>query len=78
MCISVEMLEGLPSRKGWKSPSAVFITWITNFVLVLSSVSLLPRGKKQTAFEPEVLPIKGIEIALLPRVAEWINALKIV
>lgn len=78
MCISVEKIEGIPIRKGWKSLSAVFITWITNFVLVLSSISLLPTGKKQSAFEPEVLPIKGIEIALLSRVAERINALKIV
>lgn len=70
MCISVETHEGMPIRKGCKSLSAVFITGITNFVLVLSSISLLPRGKKQTAFEPEVVPIQGIEIALLPGVAE--------
>lgn len=54
-------------RKGWKSLSAVFINWIINFVLVLSSIFFLPRGKKQSAFEDEVLIYKGVRDSLTPQ-----------
>lgn len=56
---SQQALEVVQIRKGWKSPSAAFINRFFDFVLVLSSISLLLKGKKQSAFEPKLLSVKG-------------------
>lgn len=56
---SQQTLEVVQITKGWKSSSTAFINRFFDFVLVLSSISLLLKGKKQIAFEPKLLSVKG-------------------